>query len=150
MAGSASRDQRIGAIGAIQALPELIVEGSWGLRLNREHVRTQTDGIVDKIYQDAAFRYARDYSASDHCAELMADKGMYALFGSTDLLKRTALLGLVASLNSYRERIDQVFRERGYDLQDTLHQLSQCWDRHGFPPVVMDTGGEGSLLVPLI
>ena len=148
--GFASRGKRLSGIGVFRALSKLVVEEDTGLRLNRDHVRAGLNGIVDGIYQDTALWHARNAEASDHCAKLMTDKGMYALLGSADMVKRAALLGLVASLNSYRGQIDQVFRERGYDLQDTLYKLSQCWDRHGFPPQVMETSGEDALLVPLI
>ena len=151
LTGFTSRETRLDGIKAFQYLPELIVNEDVGLRLNREHVRAHLNEAVDSAYQETALWHARDTASIDHCAELMKDKGVYALLGSTDMLKRAALLGLVASVNPYRNQIDQVFHHLGYDLRDTIDQLSQCWDRHGFPPRILESGtGEEPPLVPLI
>jgi hypothetical protein len=129
----ASREERLSGARQIQVIPELIVKDDFVANLYQDHIRAGLDKIVDSAYQDTAFWHAPNAVASDHCAELMRDTGMYALLGSADMLKRTALLGLAAGLNSYKNQIDQVFRENGYDLQDTVYQLNQCRDRHGFP-----------------
>ena len=55
--------------------------------------------IVDSAYRDTALWSARDESAVDECALLMRERGLYKLFGSTDLLKRIALFGLAAGIN---------------------------------------------------
>jgi hypothetical protein len=150
--GFASRDKRILGSHAFQATSELVVEEDPQLRSTRDHVREYRNEVVDSIYQPEALGFARTSEAIDHCAELMADKGMYALLGSADMVKRAALLGLLASINRHRDSIDNVFRHlHSYDLQDTLHQLSLCWDRYGFPPPVIETtNGEDAWLYPLI
>jgi hypothetical protein len=118
--------------------------------MNRDHIRAGLNKSIDSTYQDTALWHARDTAASDHCAELMRDEGMYGLLRSTDLVKRTALLGLVAGLNSHRKEVNQAFRQHEYDLDDTLQELNKCWDRHGFPSrIAMDSDDE-ALIVPLI
>jgi hypothetical protein len=151
LAGFASREERLRTSRGLRAFAELIVQDDdTGLRLNKDLVIGQTGKIVDSMYQSKALLFARTEEEADQCAELMQDKGAYALLGSAGLLKRAALLGLGAGLNSYRETLDRIFRQHGYDLDDTLEKLNQCWDQYGFPPSVWESPGEDSILIPWI
>ncbi len=150
LAGFASREERLQTSRGLRTFADMIVQEDEVLLLNRNHIRAQTGKIVDGMYFSKALMYARNEEDSDQCAELMKGKGVYALLGSADMLKRAALLGLGASLNSYRERLESVFDDHGYDLEETLKKLNQCWDRYGFPPPVWESRGEDRILVPWI
>jgi hypothetical protein len=145
-----SREQRESMAQNLQFTADAIVAEDWGLRMNRDHVRTHLRSVVDRLYHDIALRYSSGYEAMDRCGEMMAEKGLRPLLGSTETLRQVALLGLAASLNSYRDELEKQFRQRGLDLPALLTTLNQRWEEHGFPPRVHESPGERDLLVPFL
>jgi hypothetical protein len=146
----ASREQRESMAHNLQFTADAIVAEDWGLRMNRDHVRSTMRSVVDRLYHDTALRYSTGYDAMDRCGELMADNGLRPVLGSTETLRQVALLGLAASLNSYRDEVEKQFRQRGLDLPALLTTLNQRWEEHGFPPRVHESPGERELLIPFL
>jgi hypothetical protein len=146
----ASREQRESMARNLQFTADAIVAEDWGLRMNRDHVREHLRSVVDKLYHDIALRYSSGYDAMDRCSELMADHGLRPLLGSTETLRQVALLGLAASMNSYRDELEKQFQRRGLDLPALLTTLNQRWEKHGFPPRVHESPGKREVLVPFL
>lgn len=80
----------------------------------------------------------------------MAEHGFQSLFNSSETLRETALLGLVAGLNSHRDEIDDQFRRRGLDLSALVDRINRCWAECGFPPRVVESTDEPKLLAPFL
>jgi hypothetical protein len=151
IAGFVNRAERIKQSRWLRWLATKIVDADKFLKADYDLVQSQIPLIVDSIYRDTALWHAADHDAVDHCADLMAVKGLLPLLGSRSLLRRTALLGLAASLNSYRGAIDAVFHKRGLDFADTCEGIRGSWALHGFPPSpICGTETDDSLVVPLI
>lgn len=155
-----SRDDKVSAANLFRWSADQALSTRPWLSQVREQTRSALPGITDELYRDTALWRARDNTAIDNCAALMHEQGMYALLGSAGAVKRMALLGLVASINSSEDFINSVFRAHGYELAAAVEETSQCWERHGFPrPVVSHeakgivvAAGEvdGNILIPLI
>lgn len=147
-----TREERLSGAKGLGLVADWVVKSDFSATDARDQVREALPDIVDDTYRYTALWYSRNDAAADHCAALMRDRGMYALLGSVDMLRRTALLGLAASLNANRPFLDRVFRENAYDLADTIDRLDQCRETHGFPPRASfpPQGGEDDILVPLL
>jgi hypothetical protein len=146
----AAREQRESMARNLRFTADTIVAEDWGLRMNRDHVRGHLRSVVDRLYHDVALRYSSGYDAMDRCGELMADHGLRPLLGSAETLRQAALLGLAASLNSYRDELEKQFQRRGLDLPALLTTLNKRWEEHGFPPRVHESPGKREVLVPFL
>jgi hypothetical protein len=147
-----TREERLSDAKGLGLIADWVVKSDFSATDARDQVREALPDIVDDTYRDTALWHSTNNAAIDHCAALMRDRGMYAPLGSVDMLRRTALLGLAASLNANRPFLDRVFRENGYDLADTIDRLDQCRETHGFPPRASFPAqdGEDDILVPLL
>lgn len=146
----AGRARRESLAHHLQFAADAVVAGDWGLRMNRDQARDHLRAVVDRLYHDTALRYSSGPEAMDRCGELMANHGLRPLLGSTETLRQAALLGLAASLNSYRDELEKQFQRRGLDLPALLTTLRRRWEEHGFPPRVHESAGTRELLVPFL
>jgi hypothetical protein len=105
-----------------------------------DHCETQTDAIMDEFFKDVALRFSRNHDAIDSCAAAMSSHGLLPLLRRSTTVRGLALLGLATSLDPKREFIASAFAQHGLSLEDTLRELSQAYDEHGYPPQVLDTG----------
>ena len=149
-ASFAAREQRESMARNLRFTADAIVAEDRGLRVNRDQVRGHLRLVVDRLYQDIALRYSSGPDAMDRCGELMAADGLRPLLGSAETLRQAALLGLAASLNSYRDELENQFRRRGLDLPALLTTLNRRWEQHGFPPRVHESPGKREVLVPFL
>jgi hypothetical protein len=149
--GTAGRENRREQGERLRFIADMIVEQDAALRIDAEQVRARLDATVDKVYEETALWWC-PFEYRDDCARLMADKGFSALLGSPGAVKRMAFLGLAASLDSYQDSIAERFVEYGYDLGQTIDELTTCQQRHGFPPRLehSEEDSDRPLLVPFI
>jgi len=149
-----SRAEQISIARRSEILTSWLIDDNPEMRIMSDYLTENLVAIVDSAYRDTALWPARDESAVDECALLMRERGLYKLFGSTDLLKRVALFGLAAGVNPKGRDIVQVFARHGYDFdafEDTIGQVRASWEHHGFPRSVQSArSGEDIILVPQI
>lgn len=141
------REDLVTAGKRLSAFTDVVVDHSLGLKQSLDHIMQHTDKVTDLLYRETALWPSREPELRENCARLMTKRGLFPLLGDVTLLNSLALLGLVTSLYTDRERVAEEFTARGLDLEWTLEQLDACWDTHGYPPPVPRTAAR--LLCPL-
>jgi hypothetical protein len=96
----------------------------------------QVQNSVLPFWTDVAFRYARDYDAIDRCSDLMATSGFRGLGMKSSLVKQLALISLAASRRVDIVHLQEVFANRGWDLNNSLAELAALYEKYGFPPQI--------------
>jgi hypothetical protein len=135
------RDALIGNTQAVKWLIDTTI-GEETERFEVDHVRQYFNDLTDQIYRGTALWFARDTEAIDACAEAMTDKGLAPILGTSRLVRGLALLGLATMMNPERDAVADLFERRGLNLDETLDHLRGCWERHGYPPRVRESGNE--------
>jgi hypothetical protein len=131
-----SRTLMTGVEEKMRDILHLMAAQSW-VQIPLDHCRKQVDGILDEFLKDIALRFARDYDAVDGCAALMAEQGFKPVLERASRVRGLALLGLATSINPDTAAVSAVFEKHSLSLEQTLNELTDSYEQHGYPPPVL-------------
>ncbi|OHU23095.1 hypothetical protein BKG77_05180 [Mycobacteroides chelonae] len=100
----------------------------------------EIERLVLPLWNDIAFRYARDYDAIDRCSLLMAEGGLRGLAIPSGLIRQLAVIGLTQSHRTDSANMRDEFDRYGWNLEFSINQFDEIFQKYGFPPRIVDSG----------